>query len=248
MYYIYHIPDIKKIGCTNNLERRVEKEQGWKKDEYEILFASSDINKASKIELELQNIYRYKKDINEYKTVIKMKLNSTQQTTTFYCSKQNLTKELLLSKTITLEDQVIEIDTNEKANWIIKNSNVSMFDKDKCFVYNKAMKEAFAQKDIDIFSMFDNIRQWADDRGIYNQGDPKTQLIKLYEETGELAQALLKNNKEDIVDAIGDSVVVLTNLAHLVGTDIETCIGSAYDEISSRTGTMKNGTFVKDTL
>lgn len=248
MYYIYHIPDIKKIGCTNNLERRVEKEQGWKKDEYEILFASSDINKASKIELELQNIYRYKKDINEYKTVIKMKLNSTQQTTTFYCSKQNLTKELLLGKTITLEDQVVEIDTNEKANWIIKNSNVSMFDKDKCFVYNKAMKEAFAQKDIDIFSMFDNIRQWADDRGIYNQGDPKTQLIKLYEETGELAQALLKNNKEDIVDAIGDSVVVLTNLAHLVGTDIETCIGSAYDEISSRTGTMKNGTFVKDTL
>jgi NTP pyrophosphatase (non-canonical NTP hydrolase) len=32
---------------------------------------------------------------------------------------------------------------------------------------------------------------------------------------------ILKNNKEDIIDAIGDSVVVLTNLAHLVGTDIE---------------------------
>jgi NTP pyrophosphatase (non-canonical NTP hydrolase) len=248
MYYIYHIPDIKKIGCTNNLERRVEKEQGWKKNEYEILFASSDIDKASKVELELQNIYRYKKDVNEYKTLIKMKLNSTQQTTTFYCSKKNLTKELLLGKTITLDDQVVDIDTNEKAKWIIKNSNVSMFDKDKCFVYNKAMKEAFAQKDIDIFSMFDNIRQWADQRGIYEQGDPKTQLIKLYEETGELAQAILKDNKEDIVDAIGDSVVVLTNLAHLVNTDIETCIGSAYDEISSRTGRMKNGTFVKDTL
>ena len=248
MYYIYHIPDIKKIGCTNNLERRVEKEQGWKKNEYEILFASSDIDKASKIELELQNIYRYKKDINEYKTLIKMKLNSTQQTTTFYCSKKDLTKELLLGKTITLDDQVVDIDTNEKANWILKNSNVSMFDKDKCFVYNKAMKEAFSQKDIDIFSMFDNIRKWADQRGIYEQGDPKTQLIKLYEETGELAQAILKDNKEDIVDAIGDSVVVLTNLAHLVNTDIETCIGSAYDEISSRTGKMKNGTFVKDTL
>lgn len=248
MYYIYHIPDIKKIGCTNNLERRVEKEQGWKKNEYEILFASSDIDKASKIELELQNIYRYKKDINEYKTLIKMKLNSTQQTTTFYCSKKDLTKELLLGKTITLDDQVVDIDTNEKANWILKNSNVSMFDRDKCFVYNKAMKEAFSQKDIDIFSIFDNIRKWADQRGIYEQGDPKTQLIKLYEETGELAQAILKDNKEDIVDAIGDSVVVLTNLAHLVNTDIETCIGSAYDEISSRTGKMKNGTFVKDTL
>ena len=95
--------------------------------------------------------------------------------------------------------------------------------------------------------MFDSIRSWADNRGLYDQGDPKTQLIKLYEETGELAQALLKDNKEDIIDAIGDSVVVLTNLAHLVGTDIETCISSAYDEISNRTGRMKNGTFVKDT-
>ena len=47
---------------------------------------------------------------------------------------------------------------------------------------------------------------------------------------------------------IGDCVVVLTNLAHLAGVDIESCIRSAYDEISSRTGEMKNGTFVKDQL
>ena len=81
---------------------------------------------------------------------------------------------------------------------------------------------------------------------MYEKGDTKTQLIKLYEESGELSQALLKDNKEDIIDAIGDSIVVLTNLAHLVGTDIETCIQSAYDEISNRTGRMINGTFVKD--
>lgn len=248
MYYIYHIPNIKKIGCTNNLKRRVEKEQGWNKNEYEILFATSDINKASNVERELQTIYRYKKDINKYKTLIKMKLNTTQQTTTFYCSKKDLTKELVLGKSIKLDDQIIDIDTVEKASWIVKNSNVSMFDKEKCFVYNKAMTEAFAQKDIDIFSMFDSIRQWAEQRGIYEQGDPKTQLIKLYEEAGELSEAILKDNKKDIVDAIGDSVVVLTNLAKLVGTDIETCISSAYDEISNRTGRMKNGTFVKDTL
>tara|TARA_B110000444_G_scaffold257821_1_gene297177 strand:- start:107 stop:853 length:747 start_codon:yes stop_codon:yes gene_type:complete len=248
MYYIYHIPKIKKIGCTNNLERRVEKEQGWNKNEYEILFASSDIDKASKTEINLQSIYRYKKDINEYKTIINMKLNTTPQTTTFYCSKDDLTKELILGEKINFEDQVIEIDTEQKANWIIKNSNVSMFDKEKCFVYNKAMQEAFLQKNVDLFSLFEDIRQWADARGIYEKGDPKTQLIKLYEETGELAQALLKNDQAGIVDAIGDSVVVLTNLAHLVGTDIETCTSSAYNEISSRTGKMKNGTFIKDTL
>jgi len=248
MYYIYHIPTIKKIGCTNNLENRVEKQQGWKADEYEILFASSDIDKASEVERELQKIYRYKVDINQYKTVVNMKLNTTSQTTTFYCSKSELTKELILNKTINIDGEVIIIDSDLKAEWIIKNSHVSMFGKDKCFVYNKAMLEAFKQKEIDIFSMFENIRQWAKERGIYDKGDAKTQLIKLYEETGELAKAILDNNQKDIVDAIGDSVVVLTNLAHLVDTDIETCIGAAYDEISSRTGRMKNGTFVKDTL
>jgi hypothetical protein len=30
---------------------------------------------------------------------------------------------------------------------------------------------------------FDLIRQWAKERGIYDKGDVKTQLIKLYEET-----------------------------------------------------------------
>jgi len=248
MYYIYHIPTIKKIGCTKNLKLRVEDQQGWRDNEYEILFASNDINKASEVEYQLQKIYKYKVDINKYKTVVNMKLNTTAQTTTFYCSKNNLTKELLLGRKIDLNDDIINIDSDKKANWIIKNSKESMFNKERSFVYNKAMQEAFSRKDVDIFSMFDSIREWAEQRGIYDKGDPKTQLIKLYEETGELSKAILENNKEDIVDAIGDSVVVLTNLAHLVGTNIEDCIGTAYNEISNRTGKMKNGTFVKDRL
>jgi hypothetical protein len=50
----------------------------------------------------------------------------------------------------------------------------------------------------------------------------------------------------EIQDAIGDMVVVLTNLAHLEGFTIEECIESAYGVISKRTGKMENGTFVKD--
>jgi len=60
---------------------------------------------------------------------------------------------------------------------------------------------------------FDLIRQWADERGIYKNGDAKTQFIKLQEETGELARAILKNDRTEFIDAIGDAVVVLTNLA-----------------------------------
>ena len=46
--------------------------------------------------------------------------------------------------------------------------------------------------------------------------------------------------------SIGDSIVVLTNLAKFADTDIETCIDTAFNEISNRTGRMINGTFVKD--
>jgi NTP pyrophosphatase (non-canonical NTP hydrolase) len=65
------------------------------------------------------------------------------------------------------------------------------------------------------------------------------------EEAGELGRAILKDDKPEFVDAIGDMIVVLTNLAHLGGFSIEHCIDSAYDEIKNRKGNMKNGTFVK---
>jgi NTP pyrophosphatase (non-canonical NTP hydrolase) len=61
-----------------------------------------------------------------------------------------------------------------------------------------------------------------------------------------LAKAILKNDNVEFIDAIGDCVVVLTNLAKLKGYNIEDCINSAYDVIAKRTGKMVNGTFVKD--
>lgn len=97
-------------------------------------------------------------------------------------------------------------------------------------------------------NVYDLIRSWALDKGIYSSGDSKTQYIKLMEEAGELAQAILKKDKPEIKDAIGDMIVVLTNLAHLEGFEVEDCITSAYNVIKSRTGKMENGTFVKQTL
>ena len=93
---------------------------------------------------------------------------------------------------------------------------------------------------------FDKIRLWAEDRGLYHKGDPKTQTLKLMEEAGEICRAVLKKDEEQIIDGIGDCVVVLTNLAHLAGTSIEECIDAAYNEIKDRTGKMSNGTFKKD--
>ena len=93
---------------------------------------------------------------------------------------------------------------------------------------------------------FELIRKWASEKGIYNSGDPKTQYVKLQEEAGELAKAILKDDQDEIIDALGDCVVVLVNLAELCGYKLENCINSAYDEIKNRTGKMENGTFKKD--
>lgn len=95
---------------------------------------------------------------------------------------------------------------------------------------------------------FQPIRDWAQTRGLYEKGDAKTQYIKLQEEAGELAKAILKNDDAEFVDAIGDCVVVLTNLAKLKGYTIEECINSAYNEIANRKGQMVGGTFVKESL
>ena len=95
-------------------------------------------------------------------------------------------------------------------------------------------------------SYFELIREWADERGLYEHGDTKTQALKLVEEVGETCRAILKNEDHDVIDGIGDCVVVLTNLARLCNTSIEECIDSAYNEIKDRTGKMNNGTFKKD--
>ena len=95
-------------------------------------------------------------------------------------------------------------------------------------------------------TQFDLIRQWADERGLYENGDTKTQALKLVEEVGETCRAILKEDREEVIDGIGDCVVVLTNLAELHGVSIEECIDAAYREIKNRTGKMVNGTYKKD--
>ena len=157
--------------------------------------------------------------------------------------------------------------TTESVDWIMKNVQTSKYNTERCYVYNKAFTRWFDNNDpyngktrtggihsdrqesckpecdVDRFNL---IRLWARDRGLYDKGEPKTQALKLTEEVGETCRAILKNDRPEIIDGIGDCVVVLTNLAELVGASIEECIDKAYDEIKGRTGKMDNGTFKKD--
>ena len=260
-YYLYHIPG-KKIGVTRDLNRRVTLTQGYKPGEYEVLESSSDINYISDREIELQKSYGYRKDHKLYKNLFKMKINVTEQTTTFPVPLTKLKGRLHDQVGLNWQTEFGKIHLSpELADWIATNAHVSMYNSDRSYVYNKALWEAFSeinslenlveslkeeeQRKLDL-PIFDLIRYWAKERGIYKKGNSHTQYVKLQEEAGELAKALLNNDKAEIKDAIGDIVVVLTNLAHLEKLDIEDCIDAAYKEISNRTGKMINGTFVKD--
>ena len=141
------------------------------------------------------------------------------------------------------DNGVFSLD-NQTIDWIVKNAKTSMFNVNRCYIYNKAYANEFIEQKTEE-NVYDLIRSWAKDKGIYESGDSRTQYVKLMEEAGELAQAILKNDESEFIDAIGDMVVVLTNLAKLKGYNIEDCITSAYDVIKSRQGKMVNGTFVK---
>ncbi|WP_353078892.1 MazG-like family protein [Flavobacterium sp.] len=99
---------------------------------------------------------------------------------------------------------------------------------------------------MDLKNEFQPIRDWANNRGIYAKGDIKTQYVKLQEEAGELAKAIINNNKNEIIDAIGDCVVVLTSIAYFNNVPIEDCINEAFNVINKRKGKMVNGSFVKN--
>ena len=250
MYYLYHIPG-KKIGVTRNLNHRVTLMQGYKETEYEVLEQSDDIDYISDREIELQKSYGYKKDRKLYKQLFnKMKINATEQTSTFPCPLNKLKGQLMDNLGLKWQTEFGQFEiTKKNIPWIMQNAKTSMFNNDRSYVYNKAFYEAYFNTDhtpVKTDERFDLIRDWAATRGLYQQGNPHTQYVKLQEEAGELAKALLKNDQPEIVDAIGDMVVVLTNLAHLQGYDIEYCIDEAYKVIATRTGKMINGTFVKD--
>lgn len=101
-------------------------------------------------------------------------------------------------------------------------------------------------KERDIAVLFRLIRGWAHDRNIVKGAVPQAQMLKLTEEVGELAKGVGRDKLPDIVDGIGDAVVVLTILAAQYGLLIEDCIASAYNEIKDRKGKMVNGVYVKE--
>jgi NTP pyrophosphatase (non-canonical NTP hydrolase) len=88
--------------------------------------------------------------------------------------------------------------------------------------------------------------KWADSRGIFEKGNPTAQALKTVEEADELVDAIDKQDREEVVDALGDILVTIIIQAEMQGLKLEDCLLSAYNVISKRQGTMKNGQFIKE--
>ncbi len=95
-------------------------------------------------------------------------------------------------------------------------------------------------------TVYMKIRRWAYSRNLIQQGDTKTQFIKLTEELAELGTAIVHKDISEIHNALGDIAIVLTNIAAMENVNIEEVIQECQEEIGLRKGQMINGTFVKE--
>ena len=93
-----------------------------------------------------------------------------------------------------------------------------------------------------------NTLEWAHLRSLLLPDNDKNQVLKLFEEGGELAKAILKDGQPGVIDGIGDCLVVLAILARQRGTSLQKCFAAAWDEIKDRKGETVNGTFIKNPL
>lgn len=92
-----------------------------------------------------------------------------------------------------------------------------------------------------------DIIRWAEARRIIPNSTPSAQLLKAMSEVGELADATIKGQKEEAMDAVGDVMVCLINYCALQDINLVDCMELAYDQIKHRKGTLlANGVFVKD--
>lgn len=114
--------------------------------------------------------------------------------------------------------------------------------------------------------MFEKIVKWNEERGLIDRGFNHRNEVsfiveELLESTGnydsitarekamEYAEAITRDSKaapEAIVDAMADIIVFATGAIAKTGYDPSKVMDEVYKEISSRTGSMVEGKFVKD--
>ena len=94
--------------------------------------------------------------------------------------------------------------------------------------------------------LIDNVQCWAEGKDLLVKQNAPKQMMKVMEELGETASAILKDEHDKIVDGIGDTFVTLIILSYQLGLEPAECLNRAWDEIKNRKGKTVNGTFIKE--
>lgn len=90
------------------------------------------------------------------------------------------------------------------------------------------------------------VLNWAKDKGILEHATPLAQIDKTLEEVLETRNAILNDDREEIIDGFGDVLVTVIIGCAMQGITVEYALETAYNVISKRTGKMVDGQFVKD--
>lgn len=92
-----------------------------------------------------------------------------------------------------------------------------------------------------------SVHDWADAKGLIDPENSHAQMLKVVEEVGETAGAMLKKNGPEVIDGLGDSFVTLIILCYQLNLEPKDCLQAAWDEIKDRKGKTVDGTFIRET-
>ena len=99
---------------------------------------------------------------------------------------------------------------------------------------------------------FQEVRDWKAIRGIGGSEDApmnerlQSQFQRVMQECIEIHEAIVLDDHEEFMDAIGDTIVTLINIADIKGVKAEDCLAQAFNVIKLRKGiTRPTGDFVR---
>lgn len=99
---------------------------------------------------------------------------------------------------------------------------------------------------------FEDVRQWKEIRGIGGDVEQsldkrlQSQFQRVYQEVGEIHEAVVLEDWDEFEDAVGDTIVTLINIAAIKGVPAEECLAKAFNVIRLRKGlTRPTGDFVR---
>ena len=94
--------------------------------------------------------------------------------------------------------------------------------------------------------LINNVKTWASEKDLLKEENIHAQMLKVLEEVGETAGAILKKKDQEIIDGLGDSFVTLIILCYQLNLEPKDCLQKAWNEIKNRKGKTVNGTFIRE--